>query len=66
MSAQIIDFQTARAANDTARTAAVENKERVTCAMRPYASMDDLPNVTPHGQYLIALYVMTGGLRQFG
>lgn len=43
MTAQVLDFQAAKDERDARRELRAE-------ALRPYASMDDLPNVTPAGQ----------------
>lgn len=60
MTAEIIDFYAARAKRDEKFAQAVEAYESIACAVRPYASMDDLPDVTYEGQLAIMIYVLYG------
>lgn len=50
MTAQLIDFHTARVKRDAKYAALVESIEQTAYILRPYASMDELPNITLRGQ----------------
>lgn len=58
MTAQLIDFHTARVKRDAKYAALVEQIEQTAYILRPYASMDELPNITPRGQ--LALRALLG------
>ena len=58
MTAQLIDFHTARVKRDARYAALVEQIEQTAYILRPYASMDDLPNITLRGQ--LALRALLG------
>ena len=58
MTAQIIDFATARARHDPKWAAELAMREVTMSWLRPWASMDELPDITSVGQALVAQYVL--------
>ena len=55
--AEIIDFQAAKAERNLAFARKLGAIEYTLMVCRPYASMDDLPDVTPAGQRAIAAHI---------
>jgi hypothetical protein len=62
MASNVIDLQAARAAREAVRQEKEERREVIREQMRPYASMDDLPDISFEGQ-LAVRRIVYGNLR---